>query len=144
MPPQRCFAPELDAWGNTSVDGVLIAGDCGGIGGARAAENAGRLAALEVLRRLGRIDAARRDGLAIDDRRDWQAHIAARQFLDALYAPRSEILRPADDVIVCRCEEIDGGRGARGGAARMPRPEPGEGVPPRRHGPCQGRLAVPW
>jgi bacterioferritin-associated ferredoxin len=40
---------------------------------------------------------------------DWQArhtHLAIRRFLDVLYAPRSEILRPTDDVLVCRCEEV--------------------------------------
>jgi NADPH-dependent 2,4-dienoyl-CoA reductase/sulfur reductase-like enzyme len=103
---QRCFVPVLDEWGNSSIDGVLIAGDAAGIGGARAAECAGRLAALETLRRLGRIDAARRDALATSDRRTWQDHRAIRRFLDLLYAPRDEILCPANDVIVCRCEEV--------------------------------------
>lgn len=103
---QRCFAPKLDAFGNSSIDGVLIAGDAGGIGGARAAEHAGRLAAYETLRRLGRIDGARRDALAATDQRARQSHLAIRRFLDVLYAPRDEILRPADDVTVCRCEEI--------------------------------------
>jgi NADPH-dependent 2,4-dienoyl-CoA reductase/sulfur reductase-like enzyme len=103
---QRCFTPHLDAWGNSSIDGVLIAGDAGGIGGARAAEHAGRLAACEALRRLGRIDTAQRDSLAANDQRARQAHLAIRRFLDVLYAPRDEILRPADDVTVCRCEEI--------------------------------------
>jgi NADPH-dependent 2,4-dienoyl-CoA reductase/sulfur reductase-like enzyme len=103
---QRCFVPVLDEWGNSSIDGVLIAGDAAGIGGARAAECAGRLAALETLRRLGRIDAARRDALATSDRRAWRDHRAIRRFLDLLYAPRDEILCPANDVIVCRCEEV--------------------------------------
>ena len=37
------------------------------------------------------------------------AHLSVRRLLDALYPPRAEILRPADDVIVCRCEEIRAG-----------------------------------
>ena len=140
---QRCFAPVLDAWGNSSVDGVMIAGDAGGIGGARAAEHAGRLAAFEALRRLGRIDAARRDALATDDRRARQAQLAVRRFLDVLYAPRDEVLRPADDVVVCRCEEIAAGavrdvvrQGCLG-------PESGEGVPARRHGAVPGPAVRP-
>jgi NADPH-dependent 2,4-dienoyl-CoA reductase/sulfur reductase-like enzyme len=140
---QRCFAPTLDTWGNSSVEGVLIAGDSSGIGGARAAENAGRLAAFEVLRRLGRIDAGRRDELAIDDRRAYQAHITARQFLDVLYAPRDEILRPADDVTVCRCEEIAAGavrdvvrQGCLG-------PNQAKAFLRAGMGPCQGRLCGP-
>lgn len=106
---QRCFTPVIDAWGNSSVDGVLIAGDGGGIVGARAAEHAGRSVAFEALRRLGRVDATRRDALAADERRASQGHMAIRRFLDTLYAPRDEILRPADDVTVCRCEEIAAG-----------------------------------
>ena len=44
-----------------------MAGDGAGIGGARTAEHAGRLAALDVLCRLGRIDAAERDRLGRQD-----------------------------------------------------------------------------
>jgi NADPH-dependent 2,4-dienoyl-CoA reductase/sulfur reductase-like enzyme len=106
---QRCFSPVLDDWGCSSVDGVMIAGDAGGIGGARAAEHAGRLAAFDALRRLGRIDAAKRDALAVEDRRARQAHLVVRRFIDVLYAPRDEVLRPADDVVVCRCEEVTAG-----------------------------------
>ena len=43
---QRCFRPVLDEWGNASVDGMMVAGDGGGIAGALAAEHAGRIAAL--------------------------------------------------------------------------------------------------
>jgi NADPH-dependent 2,4-dienoyl-CoA reductase/sulfur reductase-like enzyme len=106
---QRCFAPVLDEWGSSSIEGVLIVGDAAGIGGARAAECAGRLAALEALRRIGRIDAGRRDTLATAD---WQArrdHLAIRRFLDLLYAPGDDILRPANEVMVCRCEEVTAG-----------------------------------
>ena len=35
--PQRCWQPVLDEWGRTSVQGVLIAGDGAGVGGAAAA-----------------------------------------------------------------------------------------------------------
>jgi NADPH-dependent 2,4-dienoyl-CoA reductase/sulfur reductase-like enzyme len=140
---QRCFAPVLDAWGCSSVDGVLIAGDAGGIGGARVAEHAGRLAAFEALRRLGRIDAARRDALAAEDRRARQAHLAVRRFIDVLYAPRDEVLRPADDVVVCRCEEIAAGavrdvvrQGCLG-------PNQAKAFLRAGMGPCQGRVCGP-
>lgn len=140
---QRCFVPVVDEWGNSSVERVLIAGDAGGISGARAAEHAGRLAALETLRRLGRIDAARRDALAVPDRRAWQAHVAARRFLDVLYAPREEILHPADDVMVCRCEEV------RAGAVRdvvrqgCLGPNQAKAFLRAGMGPCQGRMCGP-
>lgn len=140
---QRCFVPTLDEWGNSSIDGVLIAGDAGGIGGARAAEHAGRLAALDVLCRLGRIDTARRDALAIFDRRAHRSHLAVRSFLDVLYAPRGEILRPADNVTICRCEEIAAGpvrdvvkQGCLG-------PNQAKAFLRAGMGPCQGRICGP-
>jgi hypothetical protein len=140
---QRCFAPTIDAWGNSSIDGVLIAGDAGGIGGARAAEHAGRLAALDALRRIGRLDAPRRDTLARADQDAWSSHVAVRRFLDALYAPRDEILRPANDVMVCRCEEIAAGavrdvvrQGCLG-------PNQAKAFLRAGMGPCQGRLCGP-
>lgn len=140
---QRCFAPVLDEWGNSSIDGVLIAGDAGGIGGARAAEHAGRLAALEALRRIGRIDAARRDAMASAERLARRRHLAIRRFLDVLYAPRDEILCPADDVMVCRCEEVTAGalrdvvrQGCLG-------PNQAKAFLRAGMGPCQGRLCGP-
>jgi NADPH-dependent 2,4-dienoyl-CoA reductase/sulfur reductase-like enzyme len=140
---QRCFSPVLDAWGASSVDGVMVAGDAGGIGGARAAEHAGRLAAFDALRRLGRIDAAKRDALAVEDRRARQAHLLVRRFVDVLYAPRDEVLRPADDVVVCRCEEVVAGavrdvvrQGCLG-------PNQAKAFLRAGMGPCQGRLCGP-
>ena len=140
---QCCFFPRTDPWGNSSVEGVMVAGDAGGIGGARAAEHAGRLAALEALRHLGRIDAARRDALAAADRRGWRAHLAVRRFLDVRYAPRAEVLVPADAVTVCRCEEI------RAGAVREVvkqgclGPNQAKAFLRAGMGPCQGRLCGP-
>jgi NADPH-dependent 2,4-dienoyl-CoA reductase/sulfur reductase-like enzyme len=140
---QRCFTPILDDWGNSSMDGVMIAGDAGGIGGARVAEHAGRLAALDALRRLGRIHAARRDALSAEDRRAQQAHLAVRRFIDVLYAPRDEVLLPADDVLVCRCEEVAAGavrdvvrQGCLG-------PNQAKAFLRAGMGPCQGRLCGP-
>jgi NADPH-dependent 2,4-dienoyl-CoA reductase/sulfur reductase-like enzyme len=140
---QRCFAPMIDAWGNSSVDGVLIAGDGGGIIGARAAEHAGRLVAFEALQRLGRIDTSRRDAIAAGDRSALQGHLAIRRFLDTLYAPRDEILRPADDVTVCRCEEI--AAGAVRGVVRQGCLGPNQAKAFLRAGmgACQGRTCGP-
>jgi NADPH-dependent 2,4-dienoyl-CoA reductase/sulfur reductase-like enzyme len=140
---QHCFAPRIDAWGNSSAPGVLIAGDGGGIGGARAAEHSGRLAALEALRQLGRLDAARRDAMAREDLRGRRAHLAVRRFLDTLYAPRDEILRPADDVTVCRCEEVTAG--AVRGVAQQGCLGPNQAKAFLRAGmgPCQGRMCGP-
>lgn len=50
---QSCFVPRLDAWGETSREGLFVAGDAGGIGGWTVAEISGEIAALGICRRLG-------------------------------------------------------------------------------------------
>jgi len=140
---QRCFAPVVDEWGNSSIDNVLIAGDAAGIGGARVAEHAGRLVALEALRRIGHIDAVRRDTMAS---KDWQArrtHLAIRRFLDALYAPRDEILRPAGDVMICRCEEVTADAIREVVRQGCLGPNQAKAFLRAGMGPCQGRLCGP-
>jgi NADPH-dependent 2,4-dienoyl-CoA reductase/sulfur reductase-like enzyme len=139
----HCFRPRLDDWGNSSIPRILVAGDGGGIVGARAAEHGGRLAALEALRLLGRLDVARRDARAIDHRRGWQAHVAIRRLLDTLYAPCAEGLTPADGVTICRCEEITAG--AVRGVVRQGCLGPNQAKAFLRAGmgPCQGRLCGP-
>ena len=140
---QRYFEPAVDLWGNSSVAGILIAGDGAGIGGARASEFSGRAAAAEVLRRLGRVDEAGRDAMSAGDRRARQAHLAIRPFLDRLYAPPPWVLRPADDVTVCRCEEITAGT-VRGVAAQgCQGPNQAKSFVRVGMGPCQGRMCGP-
>jgi NAD(P)H-nitrite reductase large subunit len=135
---QACFRPVLDGWGNTSVEGVLVAGDAGGIGGAAAAVHAGRIAAAEVLRRLGRVDAAGRDALADADRRALARHLAVRPFLERRYRPTC--LVPADEVILCRCEEVTAGEVRRAVAQGAQGPNQAKAFTRAGMGPCQGRM----
>lgn len=103
---QMCFAPEVDDWGASSVDGIAIAGDGAGIGGARIAAERGRLAALDAACRVGRIDTAKRDAEAVACRQTLQRFTRGRSFLDLLYRPRPEHRIPTGDTLVCRCEEV--------------------------------------
>ena len=135
---QACFRPVLDPWGNASVDGVLVAGDAGGIGGAWAAVHAGRIAAAEVLRRLGRVDAAGRDALSAPDRRALARHLAVRPFLERRYRPTC--LVPADEVIVCRCEEVTAGELRRAVAQGAQGPNQAKAFTRAGMGACQGRM----
>jgi len=137
---QRAFRPRADAWGASSVEGVLLAGDCAGIGGARAAEHAGRIAALEAARQLGRIDAATRDARAREARRELDRHLRARPFLDVLYRPADETVVPRDDAtVVCRCEEVTAGEIRRIVAQGCPGPNQMKAFARCGMGPCQGR-----
>ena len=139
---QRCFAPRVDDWGNTSADGVLAAGDCSGIGGALVAEYRGRLAALDAAHQLERIGAEERDNRAQPLRRDRDRHMLVRPFLDTLYRPRQESLAPPDaDTMVCRCEEVRAGE-IRKLTTEQNCPGPNQMKTFVRcgMGPCQGRL----
>ncbi|MGY2052104.1 FAD/NAD(P)-dependent oxidoreductase [Methylobacterium sp. JK268] len=136
---QLCFAPVLDAQGGTSVDGIAIAGDGAGIGGAEAAVIRGRLAARaavealapEALDRLQPL-AALRAALARAER--------GRPFLDALYRPGRHFRVPSDDTIVCRCEEITAGDIRHSVAMGATGPNQLKAYRRTGMGPCQGRL----
>jgi len=107
-PVQRCWRPITDEWGATSLPHVLVAGDGAGVGGWQAAGLSGRLAALGAAAALGRIDPATRDAAAAPLRTAQARALAARPFLDTLYAPRPPTLD--DTTIVCRCEEVTAAR----------------------------------
>ena len=107
---QQCWRPQVDDWGNSSIDGMLIAGDSAGIGGARTAEHAGRLTALQAVHALGRITQHERDRLARDDRKWMREERHIRPFLEAFFhIPGKLLAAPEDGTVVCRCEEVTAG-----------------------------------
>jgi thioredoxin reductase/bacterioferritin-associated ferredoxin len=140
---QRCFQPRTDEFGATDVEAIFVAGDCGGIGGARVAACRGRLAALGVAAALGRIDTSERDRLAKPVRAEYGEHDAVRGLLDALFAPRAELLSPADDVIVCRCEGVSAGRIREAVSLGCRGPNQMKAFTRCGMGPCQGRMCGP-
>ena len=89
----------------TSVEGVYVAGEVGGIGGADVAEEEGRIAAIAAVRALGRADFGRSQEEGARKRL-----AQARKFAELTSDMMS--LKPAlfdlitDDTIVCRCEEV--------------------------------------
>ncbi|CAO3434845.1 Opine oxidase subunit A [Azospirillum doebereinerae] len=103
----RAWLPERDAAGRSSVPGVYIAGDGGGIAGADAAELAGERAALALLEDASLPVEA--DRAATLDRR--LARVAAfRQALSAAFPfPEDWVESIADDTMVCRCEGVSAG-----------------------------------
>ncbi len=107
---QLAWRPRVDGWGQTSHPGLRIAGDSASITGALAAEAGGSLAALGAAEAIGRIRAAERDEQARPLQRALAAQLRIRPFLDALYRPPLWLQLPADDTIVCRCEEVTAGR----------------------------------
>ncbi len=134
---QRCWRPRCGPDGETKISGIRLAGDGAGIVGAGAAAVQGRLAALAVARELG--------GHTVTDEiaeagGELRRRLAARPFIDRLFAPGNEFLDPGDDTIVCRCEEITAGgirslaeQGCQDANQLKSLGRPGMG-------PCQGRM----
>ncbi|MCC6533533.1 MAG: FAD-dependent oxidoreductase [Burkholderiales bacterium] len=138
---QRCFLPRTDGWGSSSLPQVQFAGDCASIAGARAAEYAGALAALEVAHKLGRIDRTERDARARSARRQLASERRIRPLLEALYRPNDPHVVPADDaVIVCRCEGITAGEIRAVIKQGCPGPNQMKAFLRCGMGPCQGRM----
>jgi NADPH-dependent 2,4-dienoyl-CoA reductase/sulfur reductase-like enzyme len=137
---QRAWHTVTDAYGRTSMPGVSMAGDGVAIAGARAAEAAGALAALGAAQALGRIDAGELARRAAPLQRTLAAERRIRPFLDALYEPPGYVLTPADDTIVCRCEEVTAGRIREMARLGCQGPNQTKFFSRCGMGPCQGRV----
>ncbi len=139
---QRAFRPTLDAWGRSSNPAVLVAGDAGGIIGAKGAEAMGRLAAYAAAIDTGRISADAGREHANAARTELAKHRDARPFLDTLYRPQQQWIAPPDeDTVVCRCEEVRAGEIRRLVTEQLcPGPNQMKSFVRCGMGPCQGRL----
>ncbi|RUM95818.1 FAD-binding protein [Pseudaminobacter arsenicus] len=138
---QTCWRPETDAFGRTSLDWLTVAGDGGGIGGAKSAALSGEIAALGIAYDLGRIDRSafdRASGRLLSKRR---RDLAVRPFLDRLYRPAPRFRAPVDDeVVVCRCEEVRREQLAKAVQEGCPGPNQLKSFTRAGMGPCQGRM----
>ena len=138
------WVPILSDGLETSVSGLFAAGETAGIGGAGVAMVEGRMAALRVAARLGRLGEQQIAGeiqtLSADRRR-------LRRFgamINTLFAPHSGLDGlAAYDTPICRCEDVLAGellgavaQGARGLDELKTRTRIGQG-------PCQGRTCGP-
>ncbi len=139
-PMQLCFRPRLDAWGQSTVEGVAIAGDGAGIAGAHAAEHRGRIVALDAAHRLGRLDRPARDRLAAPDIAALRRADRGRGFLDGIFQPAPAFRIPGGDTVVCRCEEVTARQVAEAAALGCAGPNQMKAFLRCGMGPCQGRL----
>jgi NADPH-dependent 2,4-dienoyl-CoA reductase/sulfur reductase-like enzyme len=137
---QQSWKVGNDIWGQSSVDRVMVAGDCAGIVGARAGELQGRLCALQLGHEQRKIDQAQRDQAAKQIKRSLQRHLSIRPFLDALYAPSSAYQLPDDETLVCRCEEVNAGQIRQAAHTGCVGPNQVKAFTRCGMGPCQGCL----
>jgi thioredoxin reductase/bacterioferritin-associated ferredoxin len=136
---QLCWSPVLEDDGSTSIDGIAIAGDGAGIGGAGAAVVRGRIAARAAVEALAPAAAAKlapmstlRASLAQAER--------GRAFLDTLFRPARQFRIPSGDTIVCRCEEVTASDIIDAVAIGATGPNQLKAYRRAGMGPCQGRL----
>lgn len=108
-PSAHCFQPRVNVWGESSVQGLHIAGDGASIAGAEAAEARGSIAALGILHASGLLSLSEAQARARPIRRTLKAELSLRPLLEELYPPHPAILAPADETLVCRCEELAAG-----------------------------------
>jgi thioredoxin reductase/bacterioferritin-associated ferredoxin len=134
-----CWSPVVDANGATSVEGIAIAGDGAGIGGAGAAVVRGRIAARAAVEALAPAAAAKlasmqvlRTALARAER--------GRTFLDVLFRPPRQFRIPSGDTIVCRCEEVTAKDILDAVSIGATGPNQLKAYRRTGMGPCQGRL----
>lgn len=100
----RAWLPGRDSAGRSSVPGVYLAGDGAGIMGADAAEMAGELAALTLLKDINLpADPARSDHL----QRKLQSIQSFRHGLETAFPfPSDWASNVPNETIICRCEEV--------------------------------------
>jgi len=95
----------------TSVEGVYVAGEAGGIGGAEVAGEEGRVAAIAAARSLGRLASGDRQQ---QEQRARNRLRSARRFAELVGDMLA--IKPGlfgiitDDTVVCRCEEVTAGQ----------------------------------
>lgn len=136
---QRCFHPVVDTFGQSSNPRFSIAGDGAGIGGAKVASLSGRIAALNALFQIERIDRKTRGEAARNLIRKRRSELAIRPFLDVLYSPPASVLTPEDATIICRCEEIRAGDIRRYASMGCTTPNQAKIHSRCGMGPCQSR-----
>lgn len=133
---QKCFRPKLSEDRETSCAHVYVAGDGGGIEGAKSAEMQGRLVGLAIAEKEGHGTDPRIAELRLTLKRE--AHV--RPFLEKLYAPSRQILHPDDATVICRCEEVTAGSVREAVAQGAPGPNQVKSFLRTGMGPCQGRI----
>lgn len=137
---QMCWQVTTDDFGQSSVPHVSVGGDGAGIIGADAAKASGRVAALNILKRLGLITEDTRDADAAADLAYLKSLAPFRSFIDRLYRPTEALRLPEQpQTLVCRCEERSL-QDLRDGFAQGARdPNALKSMTRCGMGPCQGR-----
>jgi thioredoxin reductase len=139
-PDYRIPLPVRDAHMETSVPGVFVVGDGGGIVGVASAIEQGRIAGIRVAARAGYLKSAAAEQRYRQARRRLDAHVKFQKALGGLYATPLDVSELARaETIICRCEDVS--RRDVEAAARVTYPDVNalKAITRAGMGPCQGR-----
>ncbi|MCS5591527.1 MAG: FAD-dependent oxidoreductase [Gammaproteobacteria bacterium] len=104
---QACWTINVDEYGQSSVDGISVAGDAGTVTGGVAAAYKGSIAMLNMLCQIDFISSTDRDRLSKPLKKALKAETSPRAFINALFMPHQRYRIPENDnTIICRCEEV--------------------------------------
>lgn len=137
---QRYWYPRTTCWGETTQQDVYAVGDGAAVYGAEAAALQGTLAGLECARSLKSMTKKERDKKASAAFRKLRKVTSTKPLIDTCFAPIPSKLIPADDAIVCRCEEITAGEIRRTIAQGFITPDGIKSQLRTGMGQCQGRM----
>jgi NAD(P)H-nitrite reductase large subunit len=98
-------------WLESSVKNLFLAGEITGVDGADAALEKGRIAAVGILRSLGRVDDRQAHNLAATARNRLSPQQSFAAVLQELARPPASLALQtmSDDTVLCRCESIKRG-----------------------------------
>lgn len=141
---QLTWHVKRNPFGQSSLPHIAVAGDAARITGADGAQCEGRIAALNILTRLGRISEQKRDQLAAPDLKLLRKLAKFRKFIDQLYRPLESLRLPqSDNTLVCRCEDRTMADLRTGFDAGAKDPNALKSLTRCGMGPCQGRQCGP-
>jgi len=101
---QYCWLPTLSLSGETSIKGIYVAGDNGGIGGVNTSITTGQIAALDIGKKLNKTTNFAKLFVYLKFLKDK----SLRPFLDVLFKQDVNFLVPDNkNEIVCRCENVN-------------------------------------
>ena len=104
---QQCWQTKADVMGYTSIPGVQVAGDGGSIGGALLAQIEGRVAGMGRVFNTPVVSPWHKKWVYSWLRFRVKQLRWARGLVDRLYRPAEWLSKPADQTIVCRCEQVN-------------------------------------
>jgi len=137
---QLSWQPVHDKWGQSSIDNISVAGDASAIVGANGSQIMAKIAAWNLIYRLGKATIEDRDDATKIHFKQLHKLNQFRKFIDRLYQPTPALRIPQDPTtIVCRCEELslqDLRQGFDEGAIG---PQELKAATRCGMGPCQGR-----